>query len=150
MLLAITENSYQKGRITLFILSINKKNKSMICPFLILAVVALIMMFLKKSNIGALVYSLIFVIVGAFCINGSLTANLIFGAVCLIYASGYERPQHEREGASVDNIMALAMFSLVVANLVINYWWGCGYPEVSGIIIAIVGAVAIWANKEVK
>ncbi len=121
----------------------------MFWPFLILAITALIMMFLKKSNIGALVYSLIFVIVGAFCINGSLTANLIFAAVCLLYASSYERAQHKKEGASVDNIVAVVMFSLTVANLIMNYWWGCGYPEVSGVIIAIIGAIVILANREV-
>lgn len=121
----------------------------MVIPFLILAITALIMMFLKKSNIGALVYSLVFVIIGAFCINGSLTANLIFAAVCLIYAGGYERPQHKVSGASVDNIMAVVMFSLTVANLIMNYWWGCDYPEVSGVIIAIVGAIVILANREV-
>lgn len=118
----------------------------MIWPFLILVGTIIVTFFMKKSNIGALVIA----IIGAFCINGSLTANLIFAAVCLIYASGYERPQHKKEGASVDNIVAVVMFSLTVANLIMNYWWGCGYPEVSGVIIAIVGAIVILANKEVE
>ncbi len=117
---------------------------------MILLSTIIVTFFMKKSNVGALVYSLMFAIVGAFCINGSLTANLIFGAVCLIYASGYERPQHKVSGASVDNIMAVVMFSLTVANIIVNYWWGCGYPEVSGVIIAIVGAIVILANKEVE
>lgn len=121
----------------------------MIWPFLILVGTTIVTFFMKKSNIGALVIALVFAIIGAFCINGSLTANLIFAAVCLIYAGGYERPQHKVSGASVDNIMAVVMFSLTVANLIMNYWWGCDYPEVSGVIIAIVGAIVILANREV-